>query len=73
MNAPFTLDQDTEKRLNALANATGQPAESVLRDLIRHGLEDAEDYLRGATALKGIQDGSDKALTPEDFWRGLDD
>jgi hypothetical protein len=34
MNKPFQLDEDAERRLRELAEATGKPADDIIRDAL---------------------------------------
>ena len=46
------LDQELERRLNALAKKTGRSKSYFEREAIRQFLEDQEDYLLGLAALE---------------------
>jgi RHH-type rel operon transcriptional repressor/antitoxin RelB len=73
MPTSIRLSQETEKRLNALAQRTGRTKAYYLRELVERGLEDLEDYYLAVEVMERIGRGDEDVLTSEEAWRGLDD
>ena len=60
MTTSVRLDPAVEARLDNLAQVTGRAKATVLHKLIEQGLDDLEDALLGAEALKRIREGKEK-------------
>jgi RHH-type rel operon transcriptional repressor/antitoxin RelB len=73
MPTSIRLSQETETRLNALAQRTGRTKAYYLRELVERGLEDLEDYYLAVEVMERIRRGEEDVLTSEEAWRGLDD
>ena len=67
------LPEDIEKRLDALANATGRSKSYYVRAAVMAKLEDMEDIYMAEAVMERIASGEEKVLTSEEFWRGMDD
>jgi RHH-type transcriptional regulator, rel operon repressor / antitoxin RelB len=67
------LPEDIEKRLDALANATGRSKSYYVRAAVMAKLEDMEDIYMAEAVMERLASGEEKVLTSEEFWRGLDD
>jgi RHH-type rel operon transcriptional repressor/antitoxin RelB len=57
------LDPAVEARLDNLAQVTGRAKATVLHELIEQGLDDLEDAVLGAEALKRIREGKEKTYS----------
>lgn len=60
MTTSVRLDPAVEARLDNLAQVTGRAKATVLHELIEQGLDDLEDAVLGAEALKRIREGKEK-------------
>jgi RHH-type transcriptional regulator, rel operon repressor / antitoxin RelB len=67
------LPEDIEKRLDALASATGRSKSYYVRAAVMAKLEDMEDIYMAEAVMERIASGEEKVLTSEEFWRGMDD
>jgi RHH-type transcriptional regulator, rel operon repressor / antitoxin RelB len=67
------LPEDIEKRLDALASATGRSKSYYVRAAVMAKLEDMEDIYMAEAVMERLASGEEKVLTSEEFWRGLDD
>lgn len=73
--ATIRLSEETEKRLNYLAKATGRTKSYYLRELIELGLEDMEDLYLGQQVRERIRKGQEKTISAAAMRKhlGLDD
>ena len=67
------LPEDIEKRLDALAKATGRSKTYYVRAALVAKLEDMEDIYMAEAVMERLASGEEKVLTSEEFWRGMDD
>ena len=67
------LSSDIEKRLDALAKATGRTKTYYVREAILEHLDDMEDAYLAEAALERVRRGDERVLSSEEFWRGLED
>ena len=67
------LPEDIEKRLDALANATGRSKSYYVRAAVMAKLEDMEDIYMAEAVMERLASGEEKVLTSEEFWRGMED
>lgn len=67
------LSSDIEKRLDALAKATGRTKTYYVREAIVEHLDDMEDTYLAEAALERVRRGDERVLSSEEFWRGLED
>ena len=67
------LPEDIEKRLDALAKATGRTKTYYVRAAVMAKLEDMEDIYMAEAVMERLASGEEKILTSEEFWRGMDD
>jgi RHH-type rel operon transcriptional repressor/antitoxin RelB len=72
MPTSIRLSEDTETRLNALAQRTGRTKAYYLRELVERGLEDLEDYYFAVEVMERVRRGEEEILSDEEFWRDLD-
>jgi RHH-type transcriptional regulator, rel operon repressor / antitoxin RelB len=75
MATSIRLDPAMEQRLDQLAARTGRTKAYYLRELIKNGLDDLEDYYLAAATMERVRKGEEKvhssAAVRRDF--GLDD
>lgn len=67
------LPVEIENRLDALAKATGRTKTYYVREAILEHLDDLEDAYLADAVMERIRRGEERVLTPEEFWRGLED
>ena len=67
------LSSDIEKRLDALAKATGRTKTYYVREAILEHLDDMEDAYLSEAVLERVRRGDERVLSSEEFWRGLED
>jgi RHH-type rel operon transcriptional repressor/antitoxin RelB len=67
------LPIEIEKRLDALAKATGRTKTYYVREAILEHLDDMEDAYLAEATLERIRLGDERVLSSEEFWRGLED
>jgi RHH-type rel operon transcriptional repressor/antitoxin RelB len=67
------LPEDIEKRLEALAKATGRSKTYYVREALIQKLEDMEDVYLAEAVLERIRSGEERVISAEEFWRGMDD
>ena len=66
------LPEEFEKRLDALAKATGRTKTYYVREAILEHLDDLEDAYLAEATLERVRRGEERGLSSA-FWRGLDD
>ena len=71
MATSIRLDSETEQRLDHLAAQTGRTKAYYLRELVRNGLEDLEDYYLAAATMERVRKGEERVLTLEEVERDL--
>ena len=69
------LPEALEKRLDALAKATGRTKSYYAREAIEEHLDDLEDIYIAEKALEDIRAGRAEVIDSEEMWRrlGLED
>ena len=67
------LPEELERRLDALAKATGRSKTYYVRQALIQKLEDMEDLYLAEAVMERIASGEEKVISAEEFWRGLDD
>jgi len=65
------LDPEIEKRLDHLATQTGRTKAYYLRELVKNGLEDLEDYYLAAATMERVRKGEERVFTLEEVERDL--
>ncbi|MDP1625743.1 ribbon-helix-helix protein, CopG family [Parvibaculum sp.] len=60
MPTTIRLDAETERRLAMLAARTGRSKTALLREIVRRGIEDSEDYWLAADVLARVRAGQEK-------------
>ncbi|HQL48255.1 MAG: hypothetical protein BWY56_01124 [Acidobacteria bacterium ADurb.Bin340] len=66
------LSEDIERRLEALAAATGRTKTFYAREAIVEYLDDLEDAYLAGKRMEDLKRGKDRIMDPEAFWEGLD-
>lgn len=71
MPTSIRLASDTERRLDALATATGRTKAYYLRQIIEHGLDDLEAYYLAVDTRERVRSGEEPTLTLDAVERDL--
>ena len=71
MATSIRLDPETEQRLDHLASQTGRTKAYYLRELVKNGLEDLEDYYLAAATMERVRKGEERVFTLEEVERDL--
>ena len=71
MATSIRLDPATEQRLDNLATQTGRTKAYYLRELVRNGLEDIEDYYLAAATMERVRKGEEVIYSPDQVERDL--
>lgn len=67
------LPEETERRLTALAKATGRTKSYYAREAIETHLDDLEDIYLAEQALEKVRRGEEPIIDGKEFWSGLED
>ena len=65
MTISFTLDPETEQRLLALAERTGETTDDLVRNLVANGMADIEEYFEAVETLRRIESGEEQTYPLE--------
>ncbi len=71
MATSIRLDPSTEQRLDHLAAQTGRSKSYYLRELVKNGLEDLEDYYLAAATMERVRKGEERVYTLDEVERDL--
>lgn len=71
MATSIRLDPATEQRLDRLAAQTGRTKAYYLRELVKNGLEDLEDYYLAAATMERVRKGEEAVYTLDEVERDL--
>jgi len=71
MATSIQLDPEIEQRLDHLATQTGRTKAYYLRELVKNGLEDLEDYYLAAATMERVRKGEERVFTLEEVGRDL--
>lgn len=71
MATSIRLDPATEQRLDHLAAQTGRTKAYYLRELVKNGLQDLEDYYLAAATMERVRKGEEPVHTLDDVERDL--
>ncbi|WP_264317579.1 type II toxin-antitoxin system RelB family antitoxin [Acidithiobacillus concretivorus] len=66
------MSSDIEKRLDALAKATGRTKSYYVREALLEHLDDMEDAYLAEATLERVRRGDERVLGSEEFWRDLE-
>lgn len=72
MAISLRLDEESERRLNALAKTTGRSKTFYLKKLIAEHLDDLEDAYLAEHALEELRQGKDRLIDADAFWDETD-
>ena len=75
MATSIQLDPVTEQRLDRLAAQTGRTKAYYLRELVKNGLDELEDYYLADATMERVRKGEEKVYSTEEIREdlGLDD
>jgi RHH-type rel operon transcriptional repressor/antitoxin RelB len=75
MATSIRLDPVTEQRLDRLAAQTGRTKAYYLRELVKNGLDDLEDYYLADATMERVRKGEEKVYSSGEIRKdlGLDD
>jgi RHH-type rel operon transcriptional repressor/antitoxin RelB len=75
MATSIRLDPVTEQRLDRLAAQTGRTKAYYLRELVKNGLDDLEDYYLADATMERVRKGEEKVYSTGEIRKdlGLDD
>jgi len=71
MATSIQFDPEIEQRLDHLATQTGRTKAYYLRELVKNGLEDLEDYYLAAATMERVRKGEERVFTLEEVGRDL--
>ena len=71
MPTSIRLDPATEQRLDNLATQTGRTKAYYLRELVKKGLEDIEDYYLAAATMERVRTGEEVIYSLDEVERHL--
>ena len=71
MATSIRLDPATEQRLDHLAAQTGRTKAYYLRELVKNGLEDLEDYYLAAATMERVRKGEETVYSLVEVERDL--
>ena len=71
MVTSISLEPDVEQRLDYLATQTGRTKAFYLREIIRRGLEDMEDYYLAVDVLERVRKGKEQVYTLDEVEKHL--
>ena len=72
MASTIQLVPEAEKRIDSLVTRTGRSKEFFLKEIIKRGLEDVEDYYLAAEVLERVREGTEAVYSDAEVRRGLD-
>ena len=65
MTLTIEIDPELDRRLDELVARTGESKTDLLRNALRNGIEDVEDYFSAAAILKRVESGEEKTYPLE--------
>lgn len=71
MATSVRLSQETEQRLNFLAEKTGRTKAYYIREIIENNLEDLEDYYLACEVLERVRKGQEKTYSLAEVEKSL--
>lgn len=71
MATSIQLDPVTEQRLDRLAAQTGRTKAYYLRELVKNGLDDLEDYYLADATMERVRKGEEKVYSTEEIREDL--
>jgi RHH-type rel operon transcriptional repressor/antitoxin RelB len=75
MATSVRLEPELEQRLDRLAALTGRTKAYYLREVVKNGLDDLEDFYLAAATMEHVRKGKEKTYTAAEVRQdlGLDD
>jgi RHH-type rel operon transcriptional repressor/antitoxin RelB len=71
MATSIRLDPVTEQRLDRLAAQTGRTKAYYLRELVKNGLDELEDYYLADATMERVRKGEEKVYSTEEIREDL--
>jgi RHH-type rel operon transcriptional repressor/antitoxin RelB len=71
MATSIRLESSLEKRLDALARRTGRTKAFYLRELIKNGIDELEDYYAASATMERVRKGEEKIYSADEVRRDL--
>jgi RHH-type rel operon transcriptional repressor/antitoxin RelB len=71
MATSIQLDPVTEQRLDRLAAQTGRTKAYYLRELVKNGLDELEDYYLADATMERVRKGEEKVYSTEEIREDL--
>ena len=72
MASTIQLVPEAEKRIDSLVARTGRSKEFFLKEIIKRGLEDVEDYYLAVEVLERVREGTEAVYSDAEVRRELD-
>ena len=72
MASTIQLASEAEKRIDSLVTRTGRSKDFFLKEIIKRGLEDVEDYYLAAEVLERVREGTEAVYSDAEVRRELD-
>ena len=72
MASTIRLAPEAEKRIDSLVARTGRSKDFFLKEIIKRGLEDVEDYYLAADLLEGVRKGTEAVYSDAEERQELD-
>ena len=72
MASTIHLVPEAEQRIDSLVARTGRSKDFFLKEIIKRGLEDVEDYYLAAEVLERVREGTEAVYSDAEVRRELD-
>ncbi len=72
MASTIQLVPEAEQRIDSLVARTGRSKDFFLKEIIKRGLEDVEDYYLAAEVLERVREGTEAVYSDAEVRRELD-
>ena len=72
MASTIQLAPEAEQRIDSLVARTGRSKDFFLKEIIKRGLEDVEDYYLAAEVLERVREGTEAVYSDAEVRRELD-
>ena len=72
MASTIQLAPEVEQRIDSLVARTGRSKDFFLKEIIKRGLEDVEDYYLAAEVLERVREGTEAVYSDAEVRRELD-
>ena len=72
MASTIQLVPEAEQRIDSLVARTGRSKNFFLKEIIKRGLEDVEDYYLAAEVLERVREGTEAVYSEAEVRRELD-